>query len=61
MKISIALLALLSLSGCASDYGLGYDCSEEGRNKPIAFDNGAQMPPVRLRCRTQPSAAGSTS
>lgn len=41
MKISAAFILLLSLSGCVNDYGLGYDCSESGRNRPIAFDNGA--------------------
>jgi hypothetical protein len=34
-------LAAIGLSGCVSDYGLGYDCSSEGRNRPLGFDNGA--------------------
>jgi hypothetical protein len=46
MKISaFAFLAVLGLSGCMSEnYGFqmaSTDCSSEGRQKPIAFDNGA--------------------
>jgi hypothetical protein len=41
MKISAAFVLLLGLTGCVSDYGLSYDCSSEGKQKPVAFDNGA--------------------
>ena len=43
MKLTPALIAALSLTltGCMSDYGLSYDCSSEGRQKPVSFDNKA--------------------
>ncbi len=48
MKISaIAFLVAIGLSGCVSDNhgldmaSLSTDCASEGRQKPLAYDNGA--------------------
>ena len=42
LKIITAAALAIGLTGCASYgiSGLGYDCASEGRQKPIAFDNG---------------------
>ena len=43
MKILALLATVVTLAGCGGDNGFGLttDCSSEGKQKPISFDNGA--------------------